>query len=91
MPTKKITVKDILELMWENDRVIVRFYAYGIPCANTWEDNMETVSECLFNMRYECLNAKVRRIDRNWARGYKDGVPEDKTDQWIEIHADMTH
>ena len=86
---KNISVQDVLELMKKDDTVIVRIYAYGIPAANTWADGMETVEDCLEKMNYDCLRARVGRIERNWARGYKKGVPDDKTDQWIEIHAEI--
>lgn len=90
MTKKKITVKNILELMKKDDIVIVTLYAFGIPYASTWKEGMGTVSECLDQMRYNCLNAKVFRIERDWARSYKDGVVEDnKTDQWIKIHAEI--
>lgn len=90
MAKKKITVKNILELMEKDDAVIVRIYAYGIPYADTWKDGMEDVESCLDRMRRDCLNAKVYRINRNWCRGFAVGVPDDKTEQWIEIHAEIT-
>ena len=79
---QKITVKNILELMEKDDMVIVTFYAYGIPYASTWKDDIGTVSECLDRVRNDCLNAKVFRIEKN-------GVEDNKTDRWIKIHAEI--
>lgn len=90
MAKKKITVKNILELMEKDDMVIVHIYAYGTTYATTWEEGIEDVEDCINRMRTDCLNAKVYRINRNWSRSMTEGVPDDKTEQWIEIHAEIT-
>lgn len=59
MTIKKISVKDILAFMPDDDKVYVVFYAYGIYYGSSHADGLETVKDCKEQLRYDCLNAHV--------------------------------
>lgn len=60
---KKITAKDILSLMDEEQEVIIAVYAYGISYANSWTDGFSTVNECLHHVREDILSARVCGVE----------------------------
>ena len=61
MAKKKITVKDLLGLTNNEQRVVITFYAYGSIYGNSL-DSGKTAEELLENMRYDCLNATVNSM-----------------------------
>jgi len=66
MAKKKITVKDVLELLNKDTKVCVMLTAYGVAYGNTYKDGMRTAADCLDKMNYNCINARVFEIsDRN--------------------------
>lgn len=62
MAKKKITVKDVLSMMPEDQKVIVEFFAYGMHYADNCRDNLPRVKDCLEHFRTDLLNAKVSTI-----------------------------
>lgn len=63
MAKKIIRVEDILNLMYDDDKVYVSFYAYGMSYAQSWNDGFKTVKECKENFRFDCKRAVVGRIE----------------------------
>ena len=60
---KKITVKDVLNLIDENTPVCVTLYAYGVYYGNTASDGMRSAKDCKEQMNTSCLNALVGEIN----------------------------
>lgn len=60
--TKKILVKDVLNLMMDEQEVICHLYAYGCFYGSTQNDGMKTVADCKEQMNNHCINALVTRI-----------------------------
>ena len=58
----KAKVKDILNLIDDNDKVVVTMYAYGIYYGDTMSDGMTTALECKKNMNSTCMNSVVTGI-----------------------------
>lgn len=57
-----MTIKQLLNLMEYEQRIVIQFYAYGQDYANTIRDDLETVGDCVENLNYDCLKAKVIAI-----------------------------
>ena len=74
MVTKKITVKDMLKLMPEDQNVIVEFYAYGMHYADNVRDNLPTVKDCLENFRADLLRATVARVKESYQWNVDHGM-----------------
>lgn len=62
MTKKKILVKDVLNLMEDNNKVTCIMYAYGVYYGDTQRDGMITVKDCKEQMNRACINALVTRI-----------------------------
>ena len=56
-------VKDQLKVIEKDQYVHCLFYAYGINCGSSMQDGMATAGDCLDNLRYDCLNAKVLKVN----------------------------
>lgn len=78
----KLKVKDILSVMQGEQKVNCHFTAYGITYADSWNDGMRTVAECLDQLNYDCSNALVTGITL--------GETFDQEHRFIEINATLT-
>ena len=59
---KKITVKSLLNVMDDEQKVVIALFAYGVPYARTDNDGMVTVADCKSKLRIEGMNAVVTNI-----------------------------
>lgn len=59
---KKLVVKDILNLIEDEEKVACNFYAYGVFYASSMDDGMQTVADCKDNLNYDCINARVTSL-----------------------------
>jgi len=76
---KKLLVKDILDIMDSDQVVNCVFYAYGVYYASSLDDGMQTPADCKKGLRYDCLNALVKKINPS-----QDGSRQ-------VIHAEIVH
>ena len=68
MKVKKITVKNLLNIMEDETKVTIALFAYGIPYARTDNDGMVTVGDCKSRLRIEGMNAVVTNIKASNSR-----------------------
>lgn len=76
---KKLLVKDVLNIIDDKQVVNCVFYAYGVYYASSFDDGMKTTADCKEGLRYDCLNAKVLKINPS-----EDGSRQ-------VIHAEIVH
>lgn len=81
MAKKKILVKDILNLLNDEQEACVVLYAYGMHYGSTHRDGMKTVAEIKEKLMYDGMNALVCRIDDDF---------NDKT-KMLMIRAEIVH
>lgn len=79
MAKKKITIKDVLDLMADNHEVVCMFTAYGVYYGDTQRDGMKTVEDCKKSMNINCKTAMVTDIHH------------DKTANVIVICGEIVH
>ena len=68
MKAKRITVKNLLNIMEDETKVVIDLFAYGIYYARTENDGMVTVADCKSKLRIEGMNAAVTNIKANNGR-----------------------
>jgi hypothetical protein len=62
MATKRITVKNLLEITVEPQPVVINYFAYGVYYGDSTDSGTDA-EELLKNLRRDCLNAEVYRIN----------------------------
>ena len=84
---KNITVKDLLSMMDEDQKVGIFVYAYGFLWGETLKDGMETAKECLDKCGVDILKAKVFHI--GCVEWYMDGERDYSKQDYVAISCEV--